>query len=165
MSQTDFVFLLLFSLSSLSIYLFLPTLFAFYFFFHPCSFSLCWFVSFVSGCSCLLLLFAWLFSLFLFSVLLSYSVCNVSVCVFLSLFVQVPPQMGQMGGVPVMAPQPMMYNQPVLRPTNPFAPMPGAQVSYPVFVHSYALNNTFATDELYVENVIKHVNVVCFWVM
>ncbi|XP_051257799.1 phosphatidylinositol-binding clathrin assembly protein isoform X1 [Dicentrarchus labrax] len=44
----------------------------------------------------------------------------------------VPPQMGQMGGVPVMAPQPMMYNQPVLRPTNPFAPMPGAQVSYPM---------------------------------
>lgn len=42
---------------------------------------------------------------------------------------QVPPQMGQMGGVPVMAPQPMMYNQPVLRPTNPFAPMPGAQVT------------------------------------
>uniref|UniRef100_A0A8C5DLB0 Phosphatidylinositol-binding clathrin assembly protein-like n=1 Tax=Gouania willdenowi TaxID=441366 RepID=A0A8C5DLB0_GOUWI len=40
----------------------------------------------------------------------------------------VPPQMGQMGGVPVMAPQPMMYNQPILRPTNPFAPMPGAQV-------------------------------------
>lgn len=44
-------------------------------------------------------------------------------------FSQVPPQMGQMGGVPLMAPQPMMYNQPVLRPTNPFAPMPGAQVS------------------------------------
>uniref|UniRef100_A0AAR2L4H2 Phosphatidylinositol-binding clathrin assembly protein n=1 Tax=Pygocentrus nattereri TaxID=42514 RepID=A0AAR2L4H2_PYGNA len=40
----------------------------------------------------------------------------------------VPPQMGQMGGVPVMTPQPMMYNQPVLRPTNPFAPIPGAQV-------------------------------------
>ncbi|KAK1889703.1 Phosphatidylinositol-binding clathrin assembly protein [Dissostichus eleginoides] len=39
----------------------------------------------------------------------------------------VPPQMGHMGGVQVMAPQPMMYNQPVLRPTNPFAPMPGAQ--------------------------------------
>uniref|UniRef100_A0AAY4CYZ1 ENTH domain-containing protein n=1 Tax=Denticeps clupeoides TaxID=299321 RepID=A0AAY4CYZ1_9TELE len=39
----------------------------------------------------------------------------------------VPPQMGQMGGVPVMTPQPMMYNQPVLRPTNPFAPIPGAQ--------------------------------------
>uniref|UniRef100_A0AAY4D2C7 Phosphatidylinositol-binding clathrin assembly protein n=1 Tax=Denticeps clupeoides TaxID=299321 RepID=A0AAY4D2C7_9TELE len=35
--------------------------------------------------------------------------------------------MGQMGGVPVMTPQPMMYNQPVLRPTNPFAPIPGAQ--------------------------------------
>ncbi|CAB1351383.1 unnamed protein product, partial [Coregonus sp. 'balchen'] len=29
----------------------------------------------------------------------------------------------------LMAPQPMMYNQPVLRPTNPFAPMPGAQVT------------------------------------
>uniref|UniRef100_A0A3Q3LSU5 Phosphatidylinositol-binding clathrin assembly protein n=1 Tax=Mastacembelus armatus TaxID=205130 RepID=A0A3Q3LSU5_9TELE len=38
--------------------------------------------------------------------------------------------MGQMGGVPVMAPQPMMYNQPVLRPTNPFAPMPGAQMQF-----------------------------------
>ncbi|CAG5929618.1 unnamed protein product, partial [Menidia menidia] len=43
----------------------------------------------------------------------------------------VPPQMGQMGGVPVMAPQPIMYNQPVLRPTNPFAPMPGAQQDHP----------------------------------
>ncbi|KAM3849417.1 phosphatidylinositol-binding clathrin assembly protein [Diretmus argenteus] len=42
----------------------------------------------------------------------------------------VPPQMGQMGGVPVMGPQPMMYNQPVLRPTNPFAPMPGAQMQF-----------------------------------
>ncbi|XP_069375299.1 phosphatidylinositol-binding clathrin assembly protein isoform X7 [Paralichthys olivaceus] len=42
----------------------------------------------------------------------------------------VPPQMGQMGGVPVMAPQQMMYNQPVLRPTNPFAPMPGAQMQF-----------------------------------
>uniref|UniRef100_A0A674NN45 Phosphatidylinositol-binding clathrin assembly protein n=1 Tax=Takifugu rubripes TaxID=31033 RepID=A0A674NN45_TAKRU len=39
----------------------------------------------------------------------------------------VPPQMGHMGGVPVMAHQPLMYNQPVLRPTNPFTPMPGAQ--------------------------------------
>ncbi|XP_034412706.1 phosphatidylinositol-binding clathrin assembly protein isoform X4 [Cyclopterus lumpus] len=60
----------------------------------------------------------------------------------------VPPQMGQMGGVPVMAAQPMMYNQPVLRPTNPFAPMPGAQVSYPVLVHSYAQNDTFATEKM-----------------
>ncbi|XP_037832509.1 phosphatidylinositol-binding clathrin assembly protein isoform X5 [Kryptolebias marmoratus] len=42
----------------------------------------------------------------------------------------VPPHMGQMGGVPVMAPQPMMYNQPVLRPTNPFSPMPGAQMQF-----------------------------------
>nr|XP_057924939.1 phosphatidylinositol-binding clathrin assembly protein isoform X4 [Doryrhamphus excisus] len=42
----------------------------------------------------------------------------------------VPPQVGQVGGVPVMAPQPMMYNQPVLRPTNPFAPMPGAQMQF-----------------------------------
>ncbi|MGH0183476.1 UNVERIFIED_CONTAM: hypothetical protein FKN15_012143 [Acipenser sinensis] len=33
----------------------------------------------------------------------------------------------QIGTVPMMAPQPMMYNQPVLRPTNPFAPVPGAQ--------------------------------------
>ncbi|XP_020505019.1 phosphatidylinositol-binding clathrin assembly protein isoform X8 [Labrus bergylta] len=60
----------------------------------------------------------------------------------------VPPQMGQMGGVPMMAPQPMMYNQPVLRPTNPFAPMPGAQVSYPVFVTSYTQNDTFATEKM-----------------
>ncbi|XP_035004979.1 phosphatidylinositol-binding clathrin assembly protein isoform X5 [Hippoglossus stenolepis] len=44
------------------------------------------------------------------------------------LYGMVPPQMGQMGGVQVMGPQQMMYNQPVLRPTNPFAPMPGAQV-------------------------------------
>uniref|UniRef100_A0A8C7VY56 Phosphatidylinositol-binding clathrin assembly protein n=1 Tax=Oncorhynchus mykiss TaxID=8022 RepID=A0A8C7VY56_ONCMY len=35
-----------------------------------------------------------------------------------------------MGGVQVMAPQPMMYNQPVLRPTNPFSPMPGAQMQF-----------------------------------
>ncbi|XP_054656030.1 phosphatidylinositol-binding clathrin assembly protein isoform X4 [Dunckerocampus dactyliophorus] len=42
----------------------------------------------------------------------------------------VPPQVGQVGGVPVMAPQPVMYNQPVLRPTNPFAPMPGAQMQF-----------------------------------
>ncbi|XP_035289270.1 phosphatidylinositol-binding clathrin assembly protein-like isoform X7 [Anguilla anguilla] len=41
-----------------------------------------------------------------------------------------PPQMGQLGGVQVMAPQPMMYNQPVLRPTNPFAPIPGAQMQF-----------------------------------
>ncbi|CAL8326371.1 unnamed protein product [Lota lota] len=42
----------------------------------------------------------------------------------------VPPQMAQMGGVSVMAPQQIMYNQPVLRPTNPFAPMPGAQMQF-----------------------------------
>ncbi|XP_035375946.1 phosphatidylinositol-binding clathrin assembly protein isoform X1 [Electrophorus electricus] len=42
----------------------------------------------------------------------------------------VPPQMGQMGGVPVMTPQPVLYNQPVLRPTNPFAPIPGAQMQF-----------------------------------
>ncbi|KAJ8007870.1 hypothetical protein DPEC_G00098670 [Dallia pectoralis] len=42
----------------------------------------------------------------------------------------VAPQMGPMGSVQVMAPQPMMYNQPVLRPTNPFAPMPGAQMQF-----------------------------------
>ncbi|XP_061817102.1 phosphatidylinositol-binding clathrin assembly protein isoform X5 [Nerophis lumbriciformis] len=42
----------------------------------------------------------------------------------------VPPQLGQVGGVPVMAPQPIMYNQPVLRPSNPFSPMPGAQMQF-----------------------------------
>uniref|UniRef100_A0A7N6BAG7 Phosphatidylinositol-binding clathrin assembly protein n=1 Tax=Anabas testudineus TaxID=64144 RepID=A0A7N6BAG7_ANATE len=43
---------------------------------------------------------------------------------------QLPPQMThQMGGVPMMAPQPVMYNQPVLRPNNPFGPIPGAQVT------------------------------------
>ncbi|CAL8265764.1 unnamed protein product [Merluccius merluccius] len=42
-----------------------------------------------------------------------------------------PPQMGhQMGAVPMMAPQPVMYNQPVLRPTNPFAPIPGTQMHF-----------------------------------
>lgn len=42
-----------------------------------------------------------------------------------------PPQMGhQMGGVPMMPPQPVMYNQPVLRPTNPFAPIPGTQMHF-----------------------------------
>ncbi|KAJ8407160.1 hypothetical protein AAFF_G00288360 [Aldrovandia affinis] len=42
----------------------------------------------------------------------------------------VPAQVGQMGGVQMMAPQPMMYNQPILRPTNPFAPIPGAQMQF-----------------------------------
>ncbi|XP_041095671.1 phosphatidylinositol-binding clathrin assembly protein-like isoform X4 [Polyodon spathula] len=36
----------------------------------------------------------------------------------------------QIGTVPMMAPQPMMYNQPILRPTNPFAPIPGAQMQF-----------------------------------
>ncbi|XP_058845459.1 phosphatidylinositol-binding clathrin assembly protein-like isoform X2 [Acipenser ruthenus] len=36
----------------------------------------------------------------------------------------------QIGTVPMMAPQPMMYSQPVLRPTNPFAPVPGAQMQF-----------------------------------
>ncbi|KAF7206233.1 transcript variant X2, partial [Nothobranchius furzeri] len=41
-----------------------------------------------------------------------------------------PPQMShQMGGVPMIPPQPVMYNQPVLRPTNPFGPIPGTQVT------------------------------------
>uniref|UniRef100_A0A3P8P9Z6 Phosphatidylinositol-binding clathrin assembly protein n=1 Tax=Astatotilapia calliptera TaxID=8154 RepID=A0A3P8P9Z6_ASTCA len=39
-----------------------------------------------------------------------------------------PPQMNhQMGGIPMMPPQHVMYNQPVLRPTNPFGPIPGTQ--------------------------------------
>ncbi|KAJ3589218.1 hypothetical protein NHX12_010065, partial [Muraenolepis orangiensis] len=42
-----------------------------------------------------------------------------------------PPQMSHhMGGVPMLAPQPVMYNQPVLRPSNPFAPMPGTQMHF-----------------------------------
>uniref|UniRef100_A0AAQ4PW16 Phosphatidylinositol-binding clathrin assembly protein n=1 Tax=Gasterosteus aculeatus aculeatus TaxID=481459 RepID=A0AAQ4PW16_GASAC len=42
-----------------------------------------------------------------------------------------PPQMThQMGGVPMMPPQTVMYNQPVLRSTNPFGPMPGTQVTH-----------------------------------
>uniref|UniRef100_H2TH26 Phosphatidylinositol-binding clathrin assembly protein n=1 Tax=Takifugu rubripes TaxID=31033 RepID=H2TH26_TAKRU len=42
-----------------------------------------------------------------------------------------PPQMShQMGGVPMMPPQPVMYNQPVLRPTNPFGPIPGTQMHF-----------------------------------
>lgn len=91
---------------SLSVYLFLPI------FISPNPFSLS-------------VLFCWLNLPFSF---LHSSYVFLSV----SLSLQVPPQMGQMGqmgGVPVMAPQPMMYNQPVLRPTNPFTPMPGAQVS------------------------------------
>lgn len=43
---------------------------------------------------------------------------------------KLPPQMNhQMGGVPMMPPQHVMYNQPVLRPTNPFGPIPGTQVT------------------------------------
>ncbi|XP_077597076.1 phosphatidylinositol-binding clathrin assembly protein-like isoform X3 [Stigmatopora nigra] len=42
-----------------------------------------------------------------------------------------PPQMThQMGGVPMMPPQPVMYNQPVLRPTSPFGPIPGTQMHF-----------------------------------
>ncbi|XP_057203477.1 phosphatidylinositol-binding clathrin assembly protein isoform X6 [Triplophysa rosa] len=42
----------------------------------------------------------------------------------------VPPQLGQMGGVPLMTQQPMLYNQPILRPTNPFTTIPGAQMQF-----------------------------------
>ncbi|NWH30131.1 PICAL protein, partial [Chloropsis hardwickii] len=41
-------------------------------------------------------------------------------------FSQVPPQVG---AAPLMAPQSMMYTQPGLRPTNPFAPVSETQVS------------------------------------
>ncbi|XP_056297109.1 phosphatidylinositol-binding clathrin assembly protein-like isoform X2 [Pseudoliparis swirei] len=42
-----------------------------------------------------------------------------------------PPQMShQMGGVPMMQPQTVMYNQPVLRPTNPFGHIPGTQMHF-----------------------------------
>uniref|UniRef100_A0AAY4CYE3 AP180 N-terminal homology (ANTH) domain-containing protein n=1 Tax=Denticeps clupeoides TaxID=299321 RepID=A0AAY4CYE3_9TELE len=42
----------------------------------------------------------------------------------------VPPQMGQMSSVPVMAPPPVIYNQPILRTTHPFGPVPGAQMHF-----------------------------------
>uniref|UniRef100_A0A8C1S308 Phosphatidylinositol-binding clathrin assembly protein n=1 Tax=Cyprinus carpio TaxID=7962 RepID=A0A8C1S308_CYPCA len=42
----------------------------------------------------------------------------------------VPPQLGFATLVPVMTQQPMLYNQPVLRPTNPFTPIPGAQMQF-----------------------------------
>ncbi|TRY59379.1 hypothetical protein DNTS_004289, partial [Danionella cerebrum] len=42
----------------------------------------------------------------------------------------VPPPLGQIGGIPVMTQQPMLYNQPVLRPTNPFTTIPGAQMQF-----------------------------------
>ncbi|NXU48936.1 PICAL protein, partial [Turnix velox] len=34
----------------------------------------------------------------------------------------------QMGGIPVMTQPALIYNQPVMRPPNPFGPVPGAQV-------------------------------------
>uniref|UniRef100_A0A673JGI0 Phosphatidylinositol-binding clathrin assembly protein n=1 Tax=Sinocyclocheilus rhinocerous TaxID=307959 RepID=A0A673JGI0_9TELE len=40
------------------------------------------------------------------------------------------PVYGMMGGVPVMTQPPMLYNQPVLRPTNPFTTIPGAQMQF-----------------------------------
>ncbi|NWY18920.1 PICAL protein, partial [Aphelocoma coerulescens] len=46
-------------------------------------------------------------------------------CGFL-FFLQVPPQVG---AAPLMAPQSMMYTQPGLRPTNPFAPVSETQVN------------------------------------
>lgn len=46
-------------------------------------------------------------------------------CGFL-FFLQVPPQVGT---APLMAPQSMMYTQPGLRPTNPFAPVSETQVN------------------------------------
>ncbi|CAM4669847.1 unnamed protein product [Leuciscus chuanchicus] len=42
----------------------------------------------------------------------------------------IPPPVGQMGSMPLMAPQPMIYNQPILRTTNPFTPIPGAQMHF-----------------------------------
>ncbi|TRZ03824.1 hypothetical protein DNTS_027811 [Danionella cerebrum] len=42
----------------------------------------------------------------------------------------IPPPVGQMGSVPLMAPQPVIYNQPILRTTNPFTPIPGAQMHF-----------------------------------
>ncbi|CAJ0968117.1 unnamed protein product [Ranitomeya imitator] len=36
----------------------------------------------------------------------------------------------QIGANPLMVPQPMIYSQPGIRPTNPFAPVSGAQATY-----------------------------------
>lgn len=36
----------------------------------------------------------------------------------------------QIGATPIMAPQPMIYTQPGLRPTNPFAPITGTQIQF-----------------------------------
>ncbi|XP_066496357.1 phosphatidylinositol-binding clathrin assembly protein-like isoform X2 [Tiliqua scincoides] len=36
----------------------------------------------------------------------------------------------QIGAPPVMAPQPLIYTQPGLRPTNPFAPISGTQIQF-----------------------------------
>ncbi|NXN87162.1 PICAL protein, partial [Bombycilla garrulus] len=56
------------------------------------------------------------------SVLLNLNICFCGVFVFS----QVPPQVG---AAPLMAPQSMMYTQPGLRPTNPFAPVSETQVN------------------------------------
>lgn len=48
------------------------------------------------------------------------------VCCFLFVSKQVPPQIGP---APLMAPQSVIYTQPGLRPTNPFAPISGTQVN------------------------------------
>lgn len=37
-------------------------------------------------------------------------------------------QPSQMGGIPVMTQPTLIYSQPVMRPPNPFGPVPGAQV-------------------------------------
>lgn len=58
--------------------------------------------------------------------------------IYLFLFlpnIQVP---SQMGATPIMAPQPMIYTQPGLRPTNPFAPISGTQVSVSIYTVNVA---------------------------
>ncbi|NWY48663.1 PICAL protein, partial [Sylvia atricapilla] len=50
----------------------------------------------------------------------------IAVSVGFLFFSQVPPQVG---AAPLMAPHPVMYTQPGLRPTNPFAPVSETQVS------------------------------------
>lgn len=36
----------------------------------------------------------------------------------------------QMGGIPVMTQPTLIYSQPVMRPPNPFGPVPGAQIQF-----------------------------------
>uniref|UniRef100_A0A8C5QPF0 Phosphatidylinositol-binding clathrin assembly protein n=1 Tax=Leptobrachium leishanense TaxID=445787 RepID=A0A8C5QPF0_9ANUR len=54
----------------------------------------------------------------------------------------------QMGATPLMVPQSMIYTQPGLRPTNPFAPVSGAQVNHPIILASFFQSPLFLNPSL-----------------